>query len=182
MSASVRSPPCSAYHKPSVDRKNLDLSRSCKGWSTPHMKGFDQQWNSCGCRSCPWLRDALSPHELFPWEYAMKHKPPQTSGIALGCPRSCFRSVVRSHRAVMQWRQPCSIHLCDEHGCIQLVDAGGETTRRHEPRGVSGTLKVSPTGSIPHRENPAGKSPMTRSKPLGPSFASGSKHQREYGH
>ena len=122
------------------------------------------------------------PHELFPWEYAMKRKPPQTPGIALGCPRSCFRSVVRSHRAVMQWRQPCSIHLCDEHGCIQPVDAGGETTRRHEPRGVSGTLKVSPTGSIPHRENPAGKSPMTRSKPLGPSFASGSKHQREYGH
>ncbi len=33
----------------------------------------------------------------------------------------------------MQWRQPCSIHLCDEHGCIQPVDAGGETTRRHEP-------------------------------------------------
>ena len=43
----------------------------------------------------------------------------------------------------MQWRQPCSIYLCDEHGCIQPVDAGGETTRRHEPRGVSGTLKVS---------------------------------------
>src|SRR5208337_4365818 len=54
--------------------------------------------------------------------------------------------------------------------------------QRSEPRGVSGTLKVSPTGSIPHREKPAGKSPMTRSKPLGPSFASGSKHQREYGH
>ena len=43
----------------------------------------------------------------------------------------------------------------DEHGCVQLVDAGGETTRRREPRGVSGTLEVSPTGSIPHRENPA---------------------------
>src|SRR5271157_5020007 len=27
-----------------------------------------------------------------------------------------------------------------------------------------------------------GKSPMTRSKPLGPSFTSGRKHQREYGH
>jgi len=27
-----------------------------------------------------------------------------------------------------------------------------------------------------------GKSPMTRSKPLGPSFTSGKKHQREYGH
>ena len=51
-----------------------------------------------------------------------------------------------------------------------------------QPRGVSGTLEVSPTGSIPRRENPAGKSPMTRSKPLGPSFASGRKHQREYGH
>ena len=56
-----------------------------------------------------------------------------------------------------------------------------ETTRRREPRGVSGTLEVSPTGSIPRRENPAGKSPMTRSKPLGPSFASGKMHQREYG-
>ena len=55
----------------------------------------------------------------------------------------------------MRWRQPRSIHLGDEHGCVQLVDAGGETTRRREPRGVSGTLEVSPTGSIPHRENPA---------------------------
>ena len=43
---------------------------------------------------------------------------------------------------------------------------GGETTKRRAPRGVSGTLEVSPTGSIPRRENPAGKSPMTRSKPL----------------
>ena len=85
----------------------------------------------------------------------MKRKPPQTPGIALGCPRSCFRSVVRSHRPVVRWRQPRSIHLGDEHGCIQLVDAGGETTRRREPRGVSGTLEVSPTGSIPHRKNPA---------------------------
>src|SRR5271157_2112762 len=95
------------------------------------------------------------PHELFPWEYAMKRKPPQTPGIALGCPRSCFRSVVRSHRPVVRWRQPRSIHLGDEHGCVQLVDAGVETTRRREPRGVSGTLEVSPTGSIPHRKNPA---------------------------
>ena len=77
----------------------------------------------------------------------MKRKPPQIPGIALGCPRSCFRSVVRSHRPVVRWRQPRSIHLGDEHGCIQLVDAGGETTRRREPRGVSGTLEVSPTGS-----------------------------------
>ena len=30
------------------------------------------------------------PHELFPWEYAVKRKPPQTPGIAIGCPRSCF--------------------------------------------------------------------------------------------
>ena len=62
---------------------------------------------------------------------------------------------MRSHRPVVRWRQPRSIHLGDEHGCVQLVDAGGETTRRREPRGVSGTLEVSPTGSIPHRENPA---------------------------
>src|SRR5271157_795033 len=38
--------------------------------------------------------------------------------------------------------------------CIQLVDAGGETTRRREPRGVSETFEVSPTGSIPRREDP----------------------------
>ena len=30
-----------------------------------------------------------------------------------------------------------------------------KTTRRREPRGVSGTFEVSPTGSIPRRENPA---------------------------
>src|SRR5271166_3482967 len=82
----------------------------------------------------------------------------------------------------MRWRQARSIHLSDEHGCVQLVDAGGETTRRREPRGVSGTLEVSPTGSIPRRENPAGKSPKIRSKPLGPRFATGKVHQREYGH
>ena len=103
----------------------------------------------------------------------MKRNLPEPPASLSGCPRSCFRSVVRSHKAVMQWRQPGSIHLGDEHGCIQPVDAGGETTRRREPRGVSGTLEVSPTGSIPHRENPAGKSPMTRSKPLGPCFAAG---------
>jgi hypothetical protein len=48
--------------------------------------------------------------------------------------------------------------------------------------GYRGRLEVSPTGSIPRRENPAGKSPMTRSKPLGPRFASGKMHQRVYGH
>ena len=43
----------------------------------------------------------------------------------------------------------------NDHGCLRSVDAGGETTRRREPRGVSGTLEVSPTGSIPRREDPA---------------------------
>jgi hypothetical protein len=38
---------------------------------------------------------------------------------------------------------------------LRLADAGGETTRRREPRGVSGTFEVSPTGSIPRRETPA---------------------------
>ena len=78
------------------------------------------------------------------------------------------------------WR--LGLFVWDDHGCLRFADAGVETTRQRAPRGVSGTLEVSPTGSIPRRENPAGKSPMTRSKPLGPSFASGRKHQREYGH
>ena len=119
---------------------------------------------------------------------------PQTPGIALGCPRSCFRWNPRAATGLscdgdsLDRFSEGDEHGCiqpvdaDEHGCIQPVDAGGETTRRREPRGVSGTWKVSPTGSIPHRENPAGNSPMTRSKPLGPSFASGSQHQRQYGH
>ena len=102
-----------------------------------------------------WFGTRSTPHELFPWEYAMKRKPPPDPRHRYWMPEELFPSVVRSHRAVMRWRQPRSIHLCDEHGCVQLVDAGGETTRRREPRGVSGTLEVSPTGSIPHRENPA---------------------------
>jgi hypothetical protein len=61
---------------------------------------------------------------------------------------------------------------------MQVVKPQGDASQE----GYRGRLEVSPTGSIPRRENPAGKSPMTRSKPLGPSFASGSKHQREYGH
>ena len=36
------------------------------------------------------LETLPSPHELFPWEYAMSANLPQTPGIALGCPRSCF--------------------------------------------------------------------------------------------
>ena len=43
----------------------------------------------------------------------------------------------------------------DDHGShLQRVDAGGETTRRREPRGFSGTLEVSPTGSIPRQKDP----------------------------
>ncbi len=95
------------------------------------------------------------PHELFPWEYAVKRKPPPDPRHRYWMPEELFPSVVRSHRAVMRWRQPRSIHLCDEHGCVQLVDAGGETTRGRVPRGVSETFEVSPTGSIPRRENPA---------------------------
>ena len=89
-------------------------------------------------------------------------------------PEELFPSVVRSHRAVMRWQQPRSIHLCDEHGCVQLVDAGGaETTRGRVPREISETFEVSPTGSIPHGKTRHGKSPMTRSKPLGPCYPCG---------
>ena len=95
------------------------------------------------------------PHELFPWEYAVKRRPPPDPRHRYWMREELFPSVVRSHRAVMRWRQPRSIHLCDEHGCVQLVDAGGETTRGRVPRGVSETFEVSPTGSIPRRENPA---------------------------
>ena len=43
----------------------------------------------------------------------------------------------------------------DDHGCLRIADACGETTRRRVPRGVPGTLEVSPTGSIPRRDDPA---------------------------
>ena len=61
---------------------------------------------------------------------------------------------------------------------MRVVKPQGDASQE----GYRGRLEVSPTGSIPRRENPAGKSPMTRSKPLGPSFASGKMHQRVYGH
>ena len=47
------------------------------------------------------------------------------------------------------------LFVWDDHGSLRFADAGVETTRRREPRGVSGTFEVSPTGSIPRRENPA---------------------------
>ena len=109
-------------------------------------------------------------------------KPPPDPDIANGCRRSWLLGVVHGHRAVMRWRQPRSIHLCDEHGCVQFADAGGETTRGRVPRGVSETFEVSPTGSIPHGKTRHGKSPMTRSKPLGPCYPAGKKHQRKNGH
>ena len=107
---------------------------------------------------------------------------PQTPGIALGCPRSCFCSVVRSHGPVMRWRQTRSIHLDDEHGYVQPVDAGGETTRRREPRGVRGRLGVSPTGSIPRRENPAWQVANDKVEASRAKLRFGKMHQREYGH
>jgi hypothetical protein len=83
--------------------------------------------------------------------------PPQTPGISQGCQRRWFIRVFRSHRSVVRWRQPRSTHLPDgrSQGCHQLADASDETTRRREPRGGSCTIAVSPTGSIPCRENPA---------------------------
>ena len=77
----------------------------------------------------------------------MKCKPPQTPAIALGCPRCCFRSVVRSHRPVVRWRQTRSIHLDNEHGCVQLVDAGGETQGDASQRGIGDV------GSLPNGIN-----------------------------
>ena len=82
----------------------------------------------------------------------------------------------------MQWRQPCSIHLCDEHGCIQPVDAGGETTRQCAQEGYRGRLKSPQRDQYHAGKTRHGKSPKIRSKPLGPCFAAGKEHQREYGH
>ena len=50
---------------------------------------------------------------------------------------------------------PLRLVVGDDHECLRLEDAGRERTKCRVPRGVSGTLKVSPTGSIPRRENPA---------------------------
>ena len=48
------------------------------------------------------------------------------------------------------------LFVWDDHGLSPIRGWGqSRTTRRREPRGVSGTLEVSPTGSIPRRENPA---------------------------
>ena len=47
------------------------------------------------------------------------------------------------------------LFVWDDHGRLRLEDAGCVRTRCRAPRGVSGTFEVSPTGSIPRRENPA---------------------------
>ena len=42
----------------------------------------------------------------------------------------------------------------DDHGCLQLDDTDRVRTRCRVPRGVSRTFEVSPTGSVPRREDP----------------------------
>ena len=82
---------------------------------------------------------------------------PHAPGISHGCQRSWFIRVFRSQRSVVRWRQARSTLLPDgrSQGCHQLADASDETPRCREPRGGSLTIAVSPTGSIPCRENPA---------------------------
>ena len=74
------------------------------------------------------------------------------------------------------------LFVWDDHGCLQLDGCGScKEQECRVPRGVSGTFEVSPTGSIPRGKTRHGKSPMTRSKPLGPCCGAGKKHQREDG-
>ena len=42
----------------------------------------------------------------------------------------------------------------NDHGCLQLEDTGRVRTRCRVPRGISRKFEVSPTGSIPRREDP----------------------------
>ena len=109
-------------------------------------------------------------------------KPPPDPDIANGCRRSWLLCVVHGHRAVMRWRQPRSIHLCDEHGCVQLADAGGETTRAACQEEYRKRFKSPQRDQYRAGKTRHGKSPMTRSKPLGPCYPAGKKHQRKNGH
>ncbi len=70
----------------------------------------------------------------------------------------------------------------DDHGCLRFADAGVENNKCREPRGYRGRLKSPQRDQYHAGETRHGKSPMTRSKPLGPGSSSGTKHQRENGH
>ena len=63
--------------------------------------------------------------------------------------RPCMRVVGLGPRLAWLLR----LLVWDYHGCLLFADGGGETRRRREPRGISGTFEVSPTGSIPRRAN-----------------------------
>ena len=101
--------------------------------------------------------DAMLPMNSPRWSTRRGANLPHAPGISHGCQRSWFIRVFRSHRSVVRWRQPRSTLLPDgrSQGCHQLADASDETPRCREPRGGSLTIAVSPTGSIPCRENPA---------------------------
>ena len=68
------------------------------------------------------------------------------------------------------------------------MDGSGSRMRVVKPQGDAsqegyrGRLKSPQRDQYHAGKTRHGKSPMTRSKPLGPSFASGNKHQRAYGH
>ena len=70
----------------------------------------------------------------------------------------------------------------NDHGCLRSVDAGGETTSAASQEGYRGRWKSPQRDQYHAGKTRRGKSPMTSSKPLGPSSTSGKKHQREYGH
>ena len=54
--------------------------------------------------------------------------------------------------------------------------------RRRATRGVSGTIEVSPTGSIPRRGNPAWQVAKDKVEASRAMLPSGKKHQSRYGH
>src|SRR5271165_401227 len=68
------------------------------------------------------------------------------------------------------------------------MDVSGSRMRVVKPQGTASQEGYRGRWKSPQRDQyhagkiRHGKSPMTRSKPLGPSSTSGRKHQREYGH
>ena len=83
-----------------------------------------------------------------------------------GGDREADRAVGRPGRRLRLLRLPRSLRLLrfprllglivgNDHGSLRLGRTRCVTTRRRAPRGVAGTLRVSPTGSIPWRVAPA---------------------------
>jgi hypothetical protein len=102
------------------------------------------------------LRGLALPMNSPRWNTRQSANLPQTPSLLIGAPGVGFSAFFV--RAGLSSDGDSLDRLTSERrsqGCHQLADASGETTRRREPRGVSGTLIVSPTGSIPRRKNPA---------------------------